>query len=86
MTASRRDMRRAIDFSAVRDPYSMLNCIQALLSRRSDPMREKEIVRWFGGTPKDFTSKSIAEALSRGFIKGGASSLHRGRRVMVYWV
>jgi hypothetical protein len=43
MNASRQDMRRAIDFSAVREPDGALtNAIIGLLSRRSGPMRTLE--------------------------------------------
>jgi len=83
--ASRQDMRRAIDFSAVRDPDSIITAIAALLNRRSNVMREKEIAAWFRGTPKAFITQSLAAAVDRGFIKAGGSSLSRNRRVLVYW-
>lgn len=86
MNASRQDMRRAIDFSAVRDPRSIQNAIQGLLTRRSNPMREKEIARWFRATPPAFISSALTDMCSAGRIKASRSSLNRNRCVLAYWV
>ncbi len=85
MRASREDMRRSLDYSAL--GYEKFMCvIQALLSRRADPMREKEIARWFRATPKAYVSWALGEMLDKGHCHGGASSLSRRQRVMCYWV
>ena len=86
MKTSRRDWRRAIDFSAVKDPNAITNAIAGLLSRRLNPMREKEISHWFYGTPAPFISKALLTMLDRGQAKAGGTSLNRNRRVLAYWV
>lgn len=77
MKCSRQDMRRAIDFSAVKDPDSITHCIQALLMRRKNPMREKEIARWFRATPPAFISVSLTLMCGRGQIEARSTG---GRR------
>ncbi len=85
MRASTEDMRRSLDFSAL--GYDKFMCaIQGLLSRRADPMREKEIARWFRATPKGFVSSTLTEMVDRGHCKTGGTSLSRNRRVMCYWM
>lgn len=85
MRAPTEDMRRSLDFSAL--GYDKFMCaIQALLSRRVDAMREKEIARWFRATPKAFVSETLATMLDRGHCYGGGTSLNRNRRVLCYWV
>lgn len=86
MKVGRMDHRRAVDWSAVKDPNAITNVIAGLLSRRSNPMREKEIANWFYATPKSTVSQALMVMLDRGQIKGGGgNSLNRNRRVMVYW-
>jgi hypothetical protein len=85
MNASRQHMSRAIDYSAVKNPDWILSAIQALLSRRANPMREKEIAQWFRGTPAPFVSQALVTALDRNLIKAGGS-LNRNRSVLVYWI
>lgn len=85
MNASRQHWHRALDFSAVKDPNSILNAISALLSRRSNSMRPKEIAAWFRGTPREFLMQALDTAVERGFIKCGRSSLNRKRWVLAYW-
>ena len=85
MNASRADWRRALDYSAVKDPDSITHAIQALLFRRADPMRQKEIERWFHGTPKAFISAALLTMLDRGQCKLVSTSLNRKRRVCAYY-
>lgn len=85
MKTSRQDWRRAIDFSAVNDENAICNVIAGLLSRRSNPMREKEIAQWFYATPKSVISAALATMLDRGQIHAGGTSLNRNRRVLAYW-
>lgn len=79
------DYRRAVDWSAVKDPNAITHVIAALLSRRVNPMREKEIARWFFATPKAFVSQALLTMLDRGQIQAGRSSLNRNRCVLTYW-
>ncbi len=79
------DAFRSIDFSAL--GYTKFMCaIQALLSRRANPMREKEIAHWFRATPKAYISWTLMEMLDHNHCKGGSTSLSRRQRVMCYWV
>ncbi len=86
MNASRRDWRRALDYSAVKDPNAITNVIAGLLSRRINPMRAKEICHWFYATPDAFINQALDIMLERGQVKAGGSSLSRNRRVLTYWV
>jgi hypothetical protein len=85
MRATRADWRRAIDWSAVKDPNSITNVIGGLLSRRRDPMREKEIKKWFHATPKAAISEALLTMAARGQCQCGGTSLSRNRRVACYW-
>jgi hypothetical protein len=85
MTSSRQDWRRRLDYSAVKDPHALLNAIGGLLSRRSNPMREKEIAKWFYATPPEFVAKTLAHMVDIGSVKTGGTSLNRNRRVLCYW-
>ncbi len=86
MKASRMDYRRAVDWSVVKDQNAISNVIAGLLSRRANPMREKEIASWFFGTPQAFISQALVTMVDRGQVKAGGSSLSRNRRVLVYWM
>ena len=69
MNCSRQNMQRAIDFSAVANPEAIHHAIRALLKRRRKPMREREICKWFRGTPNSFVCVSLAILAGRGEIR-----------------
>ena len=78
MNCTRQDPRRSIDFSAVRDPESITRAIAGLLSRRKNPMRAREIQKWFKATPKVAIATALALMEGRGQIKATLTSVRRG--------
>ena len=80
-------MTRALDFSAIRNPQEgMVHAILRLLSRRSGPMRSKEITKWFRGTPTQFVLWTLDSMVMNGQIRAGRTSLSRNRGVLQYCI
>jgi len=78
MLASRQDWHRALDFSAVKNAdVAMANAILALLRRRKNPMRLREIERWFRGTPQQFIGATLGDMVLVGKLDARRSSLGR---------
>ena len=84
MRCCREDHRRSIDFSAVSNPLALSSAIAGLLSRRTSPMRQREIERWFRATPDSAIGAALTEMCGRGQIEARSSSLSRRRRVLEY--
>lgn len=83
MNSARTDYRRQLDFSAVRNPdVSLINAIQALVSRRRDPVSERDIQRWFRATPPAFVSIQLVLMAERGHLK----TVKASRGVTRYWI
>jgi len=64
MLASRRDMSRSLDYSAIRGDGSAAlgNAIVRLLSRRKS-MTEEQIIRWFLGTREVYVVTALQAAV-----------------------
>ncbi len=86
MKSSRMDYRRAVDWSAAKDPHAAGNVIMGLLSRRTNPVRRREIEQWFFATPSKHIAATLDRLVEQGSIFSGGSSLSRNRRVLHYWV
>lgn len=83
MNCSRQDHRRALDFSAIKDPIGSLGrAIQGLLSRRIDPMSAAQIARWFRATPDAFVQATLDNITDRGWI----CIIRYKRGAPKYWV
>jgi hypothetical protein len=78
VNCTRQDMRRQIDFSAVRDPEAITRVIAGLLSRRKNPMRQREIERWFHGTPAACIGIALTLMVGRGQIEARMTGVRRG--------
>jgi len=64
----------------------MANAILALLRRRKNALREKEIARWFRATPQAFISATLGDMLLRDDVKACRTSLNRNRCVLEYYL
>ena len=86
MLAARRPMQRALDFSAIRGDgrAALATAIVTLLRRRQNPMREREIRKYFTGTPDAFVVAALTDLCVDDRVTVTRSSLNRNRCVMEY--
>lgn len=80
---SRQDPQRSIDFSALKDWHAIERAIVRLLTRRKNPMREREICHWFQATPDAYIHIALTQLCGRGEVDGSWTSMRR-RGVLEY--
>ncbi len=74
------DPLRSIDFAGVRDGSAALQCaILALLRRRENPMRRREIEKWFGATSPERIGEALTVLSSVGRIAARRTTLGHWR-------
>lgn len=75
---------RVVDFSIVKNPDALARAIVDLLRRRKNPMRAREIVRWFCATPERTVKDTLDTLVMGGQVDGRRTSLNRNRHVLEY--
>lgn len=73
MNCIRMHNSRMVDYSAITNGFSKLReairiFVFGILARRKNPVSEKQITRWFHGTPKEFVLTALAFVEHDGFI------------------
>lgn len=69
MNASRMDMRRAIDYSAVANPLSIDIAILDRLTKLNKAQSLNDLRKWFYGTPQPTLSAALDRLLHTGAVK-----------------